>query len=205
MILSVSKRLSSFCARSGIIQQEDEAIYRYGFEVFLAMVMNFLVLLVIAAISRNIWATTMFMTGFIPLRAQAGGYHAKTHFHCLVILLIVYIAFLITIHLLMPSWYVYIIIMCLSISIPCIWFMSPVEDQNKPLNTLERKHFRSRSRAAILIYTVAIIISALLFNNRKELMCIAFGIFSVSLSLSAACLRNTIIRISNGRANAVDK
>jgi len=200
MLPMLSERLSSFFVRSQIIQKEDKEVYSYSVEVLLATVLNFAVLYLIAFFTSRVWETTMFIAGFIPLRSLAGGYHAKTHLRCLAVLLLAYGGFLGLSYLASPEQYIFFNLSCTAGSMICVWLLSPVEDKNKPLNQHEKKFFKRRSRVAILVYAGVIFVGTLLFSDKIEFSCIAFGILAVSLSLAAAYFKNKRYSTPNGEA-----
>jgi len=199
MLPMLSERLSSFFVRSQIIQKEDKEVYSYSVEVLLATVLNFVVLYLIAFFTGRVWETTMFTAGFIPLRSLVGGYHAKTHLRCLAVLLLTYGGFLGLSYLASPEQYIFFNLGCTAGSMICVWLLSPVEDKNKPLSWSEKKAFKCRSRVAILVYIGVILVGALLFPDRIEFSCIAFGMLVVSLSLAAAYFKNKRYNTPHGR------
>ena len=192
MLPLLSEKISSFFVRSGTIKAEDKEIYSYSFEILLATLMNFLALYLIAAITGKWWETTLFILGFIPLRSLAGGYHAKTHFRCLVTLLAVFALFLAILYFLPPSWYMIFSIAGAGVSFAFVWMLSPLEDKNKPLTANEKRFFRRRSRAAILVYGTVIITGALFFPERPEALCLSSGVLAVSGSLLAAFVKGKL-------------
>jgi len=72
--------------------------------------------------------------------------------------------------------------------VPCVQRGEPplVDDPNKPLDEKEKKHFRKRSRTAILVCAAIIIIGTCFFREYKEILSFALGAFPVALSLAAA-------------------
>ena len=198
MILRLSKKISSFLVNNGIVTKEDQEIYDYSFEVLLATIMNFLALYLIALVLDRVWETTMFIAAFIPLRSLAGGYHAKTHLRCLLVLLIIYALVLIVVIFAPQSFFIFINIGSVFFSVFLVWFLSPVEDENKPLTENEKKHFKFRSRIAVWVYAIIISAGTFLLPDRMEFLCLSLGILSVSLSLLAARIRNRIVQVNDG-------
>ena len=194
LVIDISKKLSEklslFFVLSNIIKQDDREMYSYSLEVLFSTVINFLVLYLIATLFGRVWETTLFIIGFIPLRALAGGYHAKTHFRCTLILLLAYTLFLTTTHLILPKQYFYINITFVSVSVICVWLLSPVEDKNKPISSNEKKHYRFRSRLVILLYAGVVIAGTSLFQHKIDFVCVSFGLLSASLSLVAAYIKS---------------
>lgn len=200
MLPMLSQRLASFFVHFQAIRQEEEEVYAYSVEILLATVLNFAALYIIALFTGKVWETTMFVVGFVPLRALAGGYHAKTHYRCLMILLSNYAFFLGLTFLVVEAQYAYVSVTCLVASVICLWFLSPVEDKNKPLSVYEKKCFRHKSRIATLIYTCVVLVGILIFQHRIEFMCVSVGMMSVSLSLVAALFRSRVNKCPNGEA-----
>lgn len=73
---------------------EDTEIYEFGFELLLADLLNFSVILLIGGIAHQLWPTVLYILIFIGLRSVGGGYHAKTHLRCHIGTIGVYILFL---------------------------------------------------------------------------------------------------------------
>jgi accessory gene regulator B len=159
-------------------------------EVLLATVMNFAMLYLLAIVSDQVWQTTMFIVGFVPLRSLAGGYHAKTHFRCLMTLLFTYAVFLAIIYLMPQELYISATMICVSLSLILVWLLSPVEDKNKPLSASEQRYFRGRSRFTILIYAGIVLSGIYMFQHSSEFLCVSIGLLSVSFSLVAAYFEN---------------
>ena len=191
MILFLSRKISSAFAERGIILQEDLAVYTYSFEILIATLLNLLALCLIAVLTRTGSETIFYLLGFLPLRQLAGGYHAKNHFRCFLILIAVYGIFLVLIKFLLAAYYVYTIAASLLISIFFIFLYAPVEDENKPLSFREVKMLKQKSRIAITVY---VIITGLLLPVKIEwTFALALGILSVALSLAASVIRQNII------------
>ena len=103
LIARMSRSISSFFIVHGVISKDEREVYNYSFEILLATVLNFLVVVILAIVSRTIPQTVFYLLGFLPLRQIAGGYHAKTHFRCLLILIFSYIVFLVLLHFATPA------------------------------------------------------------------------------------------------------
>lgn len=71
------------------IQNEtDYEIYLYALESFLSTLVNFLVLFSIALFFHITDYVVVYLLFFIPFRRRESGLHAKTHFRCLALFLI---------------------------------------------------------------------------------------------------------------------
>lgn len=77
--MSISARITAFLVAQKIVPAEDSDIYEYGFELLLADLFNFSVILLIGGISGHLWPSVLYLLIFVGLRSVCGGYHAKTH------------------------------------------------------------------------------------------------------------------------------
>lgn len=188
MLSKMAQKLSSFFMPD--VSREDREVYNYSFETLLATLLNLVVLCALAAITRTFWESLLFVAGFAPLRSLAGGYHSKTHFRCLLTLLLSYAVLWAAITFAPVISFPWINIVSAGVSIVLIWILSPVDDPNKPLSEREKIHFRKRSRVAILVYAAVIITGTCLFTSRKEFLALALGVLPVALSLAAAKLKS---------------
>jgi len=184
-----AQKITSVLTHANIIKKEDREIYIYCFELFLSTVINFIVLFVIACAAEMVWETLLFLIGFIPLRKLSGGYHAKTHFRCFLVLLGTYFVFLAVISFVPVELYMWTIMISLLVSVTLIWTLSPIEDCNKPLNPEEKGFFRRRSRTILLIYTL-LIVPLIIFSPTIEIVSVSIGVLSVALSLVAARIKH---------------
>ncbi len=192
MIARLSKRISSFFVAKNFVKQQDEEVYNYGFELLLASAVNFLALILISIFSHTILETALFILGFVPLRQVAGGYHAKTHLRCFLILLSNYIVFLAVTYFIPISLIALTTIASIALSAVLVFIFAPVEDKNKPLSEGEKIYLKCRSRIFILIYAFIIITGTLVFQNRMEFLALSLGVTSVSLSLVAAYIKGKL-------------
>ena len=73
--------LSAFL-KNNIICETEKDIYQYGIECIYLMIINYLSLFVIAIIMGMFKELLLLSCSFIPLRKNAGGFHAKTKIRC---------------------------------------------------------------------------------------------------------------------------
>ena len=168
-------------------------MYEYSLELLLSTLFNLSVVILIAIFTRRILGATLFVLGFVPLRSFAGGYHASTHFRCFLILLFTYSLFILTTYFIPNNFIVPLTFILTSSSVLLVFFLSPVEDSNKPFSDEEARRFKRKSRLGILVYSLAILIFSLLFTNKIFGLSLVCGVFSVSLSLLASVIRNKIV------------
>jgi len=190
----MSKKISSFFISNNIIKEEDKEVYEYSLELLLSTILNFAAVIIIAIFTGKILEATLFVLGFVPLRALAGGYHADTHFRCFLILLFTYSVFLVIIFFIPAKLVFATAIIIMLISILLIFILAPVENSNRPFSEKERKTLKKKSRIGILVYAAIVLCLTLLFSNKIFGFSLAFGIFSVSFSMLASVIKDKILK-----------
>jgi len=195
----MARNVSSFFVAHGIIQEADWEVYVYSFEILFSTAVSFLAVTILAIVSRTLAFTLLYMTGFVPLRILAGGYHAKNHFRCFLVLLAVYSAFLLLINS-MPTDVIAqttIMLILLSLSVLSVFRFAPSEDRNKPLSTEESVRFKKRSRLAIVCYSVLVGLQIVFVSNKIFAFALTLGVFTVAVSLLANFIKNEHSEIRN--------
>lgn len=146
MITRMSKNVSSYLILNEIIDSEEREVYEYSFELLLSATFSLIVLIGIAITTGTMFFTILYLIGFIPLRLVAGGYHAKNHFRCFLILMFVYSLFLLTTFILSSMQMTIVSLINIAVSILLVILFAPSEDKNKPTSHEEIVLFKRRSR-----------------------------------------------------------
>jgi accessory gene regulator B len=87
-MVELIKRITRRWSIAGIIEQADEDIYEYGLELLISTILNMAVILGSAAIIGKLPQSLALLIVIIPLQSFGGGYHAKTHLRCFLIMYI---------------------------------------------------------------------------------------------------------------------
>lgn len=135
--------------RSNVIKEEDAEIYIYGINQILVSVLNVSSALIIGLILGMFLESIIFMTEYIPLRSFAGGYHAKTPMRCYFASLFLIFAVLLFCKCVPFNLLLHGSILIIS-SVVCA-FICPIQDNNKPLDNIERKRYKKFSIVILLI------------------------------------------------------
>lgn len=142
-IAKLSRRIGDNLVRSNVVKAEDAEIYIYGINQILVSILNISSALIISLIFGVFLEVAVFMVAYIPLRAFAGGYHARTPLRCYIFSVIMLISVSFGLKYLSLIEWVYYVVLVLAIIIICV--LSPVEDKNKPLDEIERKVYKMRT------------------------------------------------------------
>lgn len=151
-----------------IIEEEEEEIYRFGLEGLMLKLLHYTSYLLIAAFSHTLVQFLVFFTAFLLLRKSAGGYHAKTRTGC-------YIGSCLTVAVVilcmkafsawndnMPIDIIFDVFMMPAAVM--IWWIAPLGNRNRNLDTSEIKYFRKKT----LIFLAGEISSVVLITVMKQ-------------------------------------
>ena len=182
--MSISARITAFLVAQKIVPAEDSDIYEYGFELLLADLFNFSVILLIGGISGHLWPSVLYLLIFVGLRSVCGGYHAKTHLRCHICTIGLFVLFLVLFHIRpLADGGPLLLWGDIIASVPVILF-APIPHANKPLSETVRKRNR---RLAILLYFALVCAAALLGQfGRQESIVISLTLWIVSLCMIPA-------------------
>lgn len=177
------------------MDEEKAEIVRYGLEIVLLKVIFLIATLIVGIIMKSFFPCLAFMILFMPLRSNAGGYHAQTRIQCfiqsiltvaMVIIGIKYINIYIAISLLILS----------IISLPFIWILSPVDTKNKRLDDEEKVTFRKKTR---IILITLILVAVICWFAKLHLITYTamFSIIDVALLVVMEHIKNVKLGAEN--------
>ena len=78
---TADKLTRGLCGR-GVIAESEAALYRYGFDMALTMLLNIISTAAVGLIFGMVFESIAFLVCYIPLRSYAGGYHSETPLRC---------------------------------------------------------------------------------------------------------------------------
>lgn len=194
MFQRFSERITDLVLTNEDNLQEDRAIYQYGIQQGLILLLNFSTTLVIGLIFRMPLESILFLTFYMPLRSFAGGYHAKTAVRCYIFSIVMMTAVLWAMRLVTYSG---LVCSCLTgISGSIIWFLVPVEDRNKPLDDVEKKVYGKRARSIMLVEWLVYII-AVICHIERFVVCIPIVFCTMAIMLLLGKVKNMRIAKEN--------
>ena len=185
MIHKLSNVISNKLALLGIIQEERKNVYAYGLELLLASVLGVALLIILSMLLKKPFMWILYLLAFIPFRLNAGGYHAKSHFRCIVTFSSLYAALIIISHLIPPVRFFPFIISVLCIILVLIF--APIETINNPLNA-GRTHICRRN--SIILSVFNLVLSVIAYFYYDTLVPMVIGYFS---GLTAAVIFFSVV------------
>lgn len=183
MISKLAKGTACFFADNKIIEAEDSEVYAYGIELLLSTIFNLAIAIIIALISNEFIPCFINLSAFVTIRMYAGGYHADTHWGCMLTLVCVLSIFILIIKT--------IGITTMSILSPILWILSafilyrfaPVEHPNKPI--LEKKKMKLRKKTLISFFVWTIFCITFYFVRSEICFYAVTGIFTLTCAMVA--------------------
>lgn len=181
MLSKLAKKMTSFFISRKLIEESKKEVYDYSFEILLSTLLNGLFLFIIALTSRTFLYSILYVFAFIFMRGSAGGYHAKTHFGCLILLLSTYIVFLLLIKFISGTILFYLTIIFSVFSLISVFLFAPVENINNPLTNKEKIILARKS----ILYTIIILSIVYIILSTAGKVHIGF---SLTCGLTTVCL-----------------
>ena len=183
MIEKVSKKLVDFIVRESSKKDNDREIIEYGMILLISDVINNIVVIAIGFLFGKVLCSLVFFVSFALMREQTGGYHAKTHLGCNLVLGI-NTAFVMTAvrffgNNLRAAWGLLII----STAFGLITFMlfAPREHENKKLEQYSKDALKKRS---IIVWLIISFIQLVLLQSGRTEYAVSVGMSMISVSLA---------------------
>ncbi len=185
--MKVIDNFTEFLIKNNVIEEKQREIYDYGLNQLIVYLYNFLTVIVVGWILGMVWQSIAFTMFYMMIRPYAGGYHARTSHMCYIYSLIMIIVVLFLIRTIPLNGLIYLAIYFISSII--IFKLSPVEDENKPLDNIERVVFRKRAIRSHIILSLCYFI--FWFVGLKELSsCVVLALFTLSIMLVLGEIKN---------------
>lgn len=109
MIRRLAECTASYFVRNGIVDSSEEDVYRYGIEVMLCDVVDYMIVLLSGIIFGRLIEAIWFYSNFLIIRSVTEGYHARTFISCKCMMAAMMLLVL-TSYTLLPAraWYIWI-------------------------------------------------------------------------------------------------
>lgn len=185
--MKIIDNFANFLVKNNVIEEERKEIYTYGLNQLIVYFYNFITIVVIGLLFKMLWQAMAFTLFYMIIRPYAGGYHARTPKMCYILSLLVIIIVLFSIKVI-PFNIIINLIMYIFSSV-IILKLSPVEDENKPLDSLEMDVFRKKT---IKAYTLLSILGLLFWFLKlmELLLCVVLALFVISIMLILGKIKN---------------
>lgn len=178
----ISKSIVKFISRNILVENEEMLdVYKYGIEITLSSLINFVMIIVCSLLLGNLAAGLIFMFCFILLRSYTGGYHAEAYWRCNVAFVFTFILTYFVGRLFdYVNLNIYAVVTIQLVGIVPIIKFAPVKNRHKILSESKRKKSRIIS---LILYGLFSVLSIVLckFN-------IGYGYIILATTLSILVL-----------------
>lgn len=197
MLEKCAKWLSFHFIKRGDIPEDEREVYDYCFQIFLSTLLNGVFLFLSGLVLRIPIETLLFVASFIPFRMVGGGFHSATHFRCFLTLAGVYGVMAIMIQFIPANILSIIVIGFLLIGTVIIYFLSPIEHENNPIDQKTKRKLSEKAKGLSLFFAFLLIgLSRIL--DPKYVFALSYGMFAVAMSLTAVKIaKSRKVRSSN--------
>lgn len=176
MFSSIAEKITIHLESNNAFKSDDRAIYQYGIQQGLSIMLNLSTTLLLGIVTGMIWESIIFLAAYMLLRRYAGGFHAKTPARCYIYSSVMVLLALLGIKYMCNS---ILISICMFIVGSLIIFLfSPIEDKNKPLDAAEQLVYQKRTRFYLIVEVVL----------DMAMMCLGFKVLYEPISISLFCL-----------------
>lgn len=151
---NIFEKVTHVLVENGNINREDEEVYQYALKSVLILGGNILLSLIIGACMDELGYCVLFLVTLIPLRSDAGGYHASNLFVCY---LLSFISLIMTMIWVRETGTIQTVVVSLiaSVSLLLIIIFAPLDSKNKPIEGRERRIIRKRAREIVCMEWIA--------------------------------------------------
>lgn len=111
----------------------SQEICAYGIEITLSTIVNYVLLIVIGAVFKNIISSVIFGIVFTTIRHYIGGYHCTTYLRCNLTFCGIFTSVLLLGQILLSWINISILILILLWSGIGVWYLGPVGNKYKPV------------------------------------------------------------------------
>lgn len=148
-----------FQVAAGIIEESEKEIYKYGYGVIWEMTVNFIIAVAIGFITGNIKNIIIFLALFIPLRSFCGGWHMCSFWKCVIAsnIIVVIVVILMDVDIMTFLGLSYFLVD--GILVLLIYFLSPLDNENKLLDTYEKERYKKVIFFELCIHVIICIVT----------------------------------------------
>lgn len=144
------EKITRALVENGNIREEEEEVYQYALKSMLILGGNILLSLMIGVCMGMPGYCVLFLCMLVPLRSDAGGYHAPNLFICY---LLSFASLILTMFWAKEtSVFQLAIVSALALgALLLIFLFAPLDSKNRPLEGQERKCIRKRARIVVCL------------------------------------------------------
>ena len=184
MIKCLATSLTEFIVKEGVIDEKDNkmiAICHYGIEVFIASIVNILLIIILGLFTNTVFDSIIFLSVFIPIRQCTGGYHAESYSMCNFVLAVTYIFVLLGMYLAPNENVVKVFVWILSFIIVILF--APCENKHKKISRKKKRIFKLISCSIWSVLGLVLILFPKVLDKIQMNVLFTMGVISMLIVL----------------------
>ncbi|MCI9085140.1 MAG: accessory gene regulator B family protein [Clostridia bacterium] len=193
---SLASYLCNQCLQRKIIKPEKQEIYRVGFELIIADIINFSLIFICGILTKSFLYSCVYSLLLWFVRRFSGGFHAKTYGVCRVVTVGTYLLVFLVNKFIIEHWLIYALI-CDAISIVTMIIFAPIRHPNKELTLSEIKANRFFAILTTILFSLLSIL--LIIFNLKIGLVISLTLLAITVLMYVGLFVNR--REGNGNEN----
>lgn len=171
----------------GGARESDRELYKYGLDLIYMYLLNVGVLALAGILAGRFLETLSLLFGFALIQTFGGGYHAKTHLRCFLLMLAGWGAAMLIIPFYAGSPALQYV-SALS-GLAAVFVFAPVEHKNFPLSAGKKEKMRRAARINGIVVCAAAALLSLLFPLSSVPATLFLSVFFSGLSIVSAVLQ----------------
>ncbi len=188
LISYLAEIITDFFIRYDAADKDNREVYKYGNEIIISTALDFLILFAFAIVFHDFATVFLFWIVFFILRKFGGGYHADTYLKCKIIFSLNILIVLILVDCINYVYNFYVLVLLTMFSCLVIFFLAPIENENKPMTKSKIKSNAHKSKICSVLITV--LSGALFYPFRNISFTLVLAHFSVSAAMLYAYMKN---------------
>lgn len=121
---------------------KDKEIIVYGLKSAITQILSIISTAVLGCIFGLLWESIVFLVSFSAIRMYAGGYHCQKAIHCYIISSVIMVLVFAIVKFTPTGYILGMSLAMLIFSVPIILKLAPMETETKPLDEVEKQHYR---------------------------------------------------------------
>lgn len=189
MLSRIATAITDYLIRIELLEAKDRDLYIYGFFLLVSHTFYLLVTLFAGILFDIVLEGVIFYSVFMVIRKYAGGVHAKKEIVCISLTTTSIFASIGFIRYMHTCNYKILLFLMLLFGGMCILCLSPLDSEEKPLDSKEKNLYRRTSIHFLLLFVLAFLVG--IKCNFYGLLCaISCGIFLEGLLLLCGFFSN---------------
>lgn len=195
MYKKISQVITRRFVTLGVISENDYEIYKYGFELIIALLSTVSGIVLISLFVHKFVETALYLVGFFSVRTICGGYHAKHHFTCYITTISTYFTFLILNICFSSKPYLNFVIGFMTVvSAILITAFAPIEHPDNPMTEYRKTRNRFLSRLLSIAICLICFVSLISENTSTYVFNYVTGIFLAAVAILTAKIEMMLLK-----------